>query len=303
MGGPSHLNEVEVFLKNMFNDPCILPIKNSLMRKFVGYTIVKKRLEIAKNNYRAIGGKSPIVELTFSLCQKLQERDSSRFYSYAMRYAPPYTEMALREMQEKGITKIHLFSMYPQYSTTTTLSSFAEVNRCLKKLNYKPTITFTERYFDSKAYHQVVANQIIQSLQSKNPKDYILIFSAHSLPQSVIDKGDPYQKECEASVEGISKLLKNQGYLFENTILAYQSKVGKMQWIGPSTDTIIQQNKNKKMIIYPLSFTIDNSETIFEIDKEYRDLAHKNQVQDFIACPCLNDSNEFVEMILSFLER
>ncbi|WP_269843760.1 ferrochelatase [Helicobacter anatolicus] len=303
MGGPSHLSEVKVFLKNMFNDPYILPIKNALIRKFVGYNIIRKRLEYAKNNYRAIGGKSPMVELTFLLCQKLQKKDPERFYSYAMRYAPPYTENALQEMQQKGITSIHLFSMYPQYSTTTTLSSFDAVQKALKKLNYKPKITFTERYFDNVFYLQTITQQIIQAIANKNPSEYTLILSAHSLPQSTIDKGDPYQKECEESLLGIKKILEEKNIIFQNIILAYQSKIGKMQWIGPSTESIIKQSRDKKLLIYPLSFTIDNSETSYEIHIEYKELAQKVGVLDFIACPCLNDSELFVELILNLTKR
>ncbi|SQH70905.1 ferrochelatase [Helicobacter mustelae] len=303
MGGPSHLSEVEVFLRNMFNDPYILSIKNPLIRKFVGYNIIKKRLEIAKDNYRAIGGKSPMVELSFALCQNLSQKDPENFYSYAMRYAPPYTEMALQEMQQKNIQKIHLFSMYPQYSTTTTLSSFKEVEKCLKKLNYKPVIHFTERYYNAPTYLKAIAQSIIENLGKKNARDYTLLFSAHSLPQSIIDRGDPYQKECEASLQGICKELEKREIFFENVLLGYQSRVGKMEWIGPSTKDLISQHKDKNLIIYPLSFTIDNSETLFELDIQYRELAEQIGVRDFILCPCLNASDAMAEIILHFLKK
>lgn len=302
MGGPSHLGEVEVFLRNMFKDPYILPIKNSLMRKFVGSMIVKKRLEKAKQNYRAIGGKSPMVGYTFSLCQKLQEKNPKRFYSYAMRYTPPFTDMALKEMQQKGIQKIYLFSMYPQYSTTTTLSSFSEVYRCLKELNYKPIIEVIDRYFDHSIYHKNMLQDIFETLNGRDSKDFILIFSAHSLPKSIIDSGDPYEQECQKTFESMKNLLKQNNIFFKDIFLSYQSKVGKMEWIGPSTKSMIEKYANEKLLLYPLGFNIDNSETIFEIDIEYREIAKKMGNEIFLLCPCFNDSDHFVDFILDFIE-
>lgn len=301
MGGPSHLGEVEVFLRNMFKDPYILPIKNSLIRKFVGSMIVKKRLEKAKQNYRAIGGRSPMVGYTFSLCQKLQEKNPERFYSYTMRYTPPFTDMALKEMQQKGIEKIYLFSMYPQYSSTTTLSSFSEVHRCLRELNYKPVIEIIERYYDNAFYHKSMLNSILKTINDLDSRDFILIFSAHSLPQNIIDSGDPYQQECEKTFEYMKELLKENNLIFKDVLLSYQSRIGKMKWIGPSTQSLIEEHAKENLLLYPLGFTIDNSETAFEINIEYRQLAKALGNKIFLVSPCFNDSEDFVDFILNLI--
>ena len=301
MGGPSHLSEVEVFLKNMFKDPHILPVKSALMRKFLGSMIVKKRLEKAKANYRAIGGKSPMIEHTFALCQKLQAMDKERFYSYAMRYTPPFTHMALEEMRQKGIQKLHLFSMYPQYSSTTTLSSFSEVHRALKEMDYRPVIEVVERYYDDARYHALMADEIVRSLGDRHPEDFVLVFSAHSLPQSIIDRGDPYERECEATFGAMKQALAARGMVFKDIVLSYQSRLGRMQWIGPSTKSVIERFGGQKLIVYPLGFTIDNSETIFEIDIEYRELARSVGIEEFVLCPCFNDHDDFAQLILEYV--
>ncbi len=301
MGGPSNLMEVEVFLKNMFKDPYILPIKNSFMRRFVGNMIVKRRLDKALQNYRAIGGKSPMVEYTFSLCQKLAQKKPKCFFSYAMRYTPPFSEMALQEMQQKGIEKIYLFSMYPQYSTTTTLSSFTEVYQCLQKLNYKPTIEVVDRYCEHPLYHQLMLNLILETLKEKKAQEYVLIFSAHSLPQSIIDSGDIYQKECEKTFDFIKKLLSEREIFFKDVVLSYQSKIGRMKWIGPSTADVIKKYAKEKLLVFPLGFNIDNSETMYEIDIEYQELAKSFGNKEFLRSPCFNDGDNFADFILQLI--
>ncbi|MDU7692660.1 MAG: ferrochelatase [Helicobacter sp.] len=298
MGGPNNLDEVEVFLKNMFADPFILTTKSDLMRKIIGSIIVKSRLNKSKDIYRQINNKSPMVEITYSLTQKLQQRDPSKIYTYAMRYTPPFAAPVLADLKQKGVEKLHLFSMYPHYSSTTTMSSFKDIYDGLKSLDYSPEIQLTERYFDNKAYLQIIANDIKKALNGNYANNFTLIFSAHSLPKSIIDAGDPYQNEVQKNVALLTDLLKEQGMEFQEIILSYQSKVGPTKWLEPSTQKIISQSIGKNIIIYPLGFTIDNSETIYEINQQYKDVAEKSGALSFTPCPCLNDKEEFVDMIL-----
>lgn len=301
MGGPNHLSEVELFLKNMFNDPHILPIKSSLARSLLSKMIVKKRLETAKNIYRTIGGCSPITAFTFSLTQKLQAKDPERFYSYAMRYTPPYATLALEEMQQKGIEKIHLFSMYPQYSSATTFSSLSGVKSALKSLRYSPQIRVIDRYYNHPSYIQMCVHFIQETLGDRDCREFVLVFSAHSLPESFVKNGDPYQNECEMSFTLLKEELKARGLVFLDVILSYQSRLGPMKWIGPNTKDVLSSLRNRKVLVSPLGFSIDNSETIYEIDIEYRDLSQKLGITDFLCCPCPNDSLEFVQLILELI--
>ncbi len=293
MGGPNNLDEVEVFLQNMFHDKNILPFP-MFLRKFIAKRIINSRLEEAKGNYKAIGAKSPLPKLTQNLVGKLQTKvDEDTTVTAIMRYTPPFAREVLQRLQEQGVQSLYLFPMYPQFSTTTTKSSIEDIYRNLNTLRYSPRVFKMESYFAEKGYTDAVAKQIQKKLD-KFP-GYDVIFSAHGLPQRVVDKGDPYQKHIEATVKKVSKKL--HGY---NKIhLAYQSKVGKGKWLEPSLDRMLETVQNKKVIIYPIAFTVDNSETVFELRIEYKQIAKELGIEDYRVCSCLNDDNDFVEFIRS----
>lgn len=302
MGGPSSLYEVETFLTNMFYDPHILSIKNTFFRKMIANFIVSKRSEKSKKIYAAIGGKSPITQTTFALTQKLGQMDQSRIYTYVMRYTPPYSKMVLEDLKNKGVESIMLVSMYPQYSTTTTLSSITDIHTSLKELDYHPNIKMIDRFYQNDAFNDAILKDIQHSLKDRDSSEFVLILSAHGIPEKVVQKGDGYQKECEENLAIIKNKLRQNNIIFKDVILSYQSKVGPMKWIGPDTDQIIQKNKKNKIIIYPISFTIDNSETEYELCIQYRKLAQEMGVKEYIVCPCLNDSDSFAKMILEWIE-
>ncbi|RDU64997.1 ferrochelatase [Helicobacter didelphidarum] len=302
MGGPNSLDEVSSFLKNMFADPCILSVQNGVFRSMIGSMIVNSRVEKSKKIYKQIGGLSPITSITFSLIQKLQARNQDTFYTYAMRYVPPFSYHVLEEIMQKGIQEIYLFSMYPQYSSTTTFSSFQDVAQSLKKLEFTPEIHTIDRYYNHHLFIDSILNSVQTHIMGKDSKDFILILSAHSIPLSRVKKGDPYQNECEECYHLIKKGLESRNLFFKDIILSYQSKVGPVKWIGPYTDEIIKQYaKNNNIIIFPLSFSIDNSETRYELDIFYRNLATSLDVKEYIVCPCLNDSEDFITLIESLI--
>lgn len=302
MGGPSSLYEVETFLTNMFYDPHILSIKNTFFRKMIANFIVSKRSEKSKKIYAAIGGKSPITKITFALTQKLGQMDPSRIYTYVMRYTPPYSKMVLEDLKNQGVESIILVSMYPQYSTTTTLSSITDIHTSLKELDYHPNVKVIDRFYQDDAFNNAILQDIQHSLRDKDSGEFILILSAHGIPEKFVQRGDSYQKECEENLKIIKNKLKQNNIIFKDVILSYQSKVGPMKWIGPDTDQIIQKNKKNKIVIYPISFTIDNSETEYELCIQYRKLAEEIGIKDYIVCPCLNDSDSFAKMILEWIE-
>ena len=315
MGGPNSLDEVGVFLKNMFADPCILSVKNNMFRSMMGSMIVNSRIEKSKKIYENIGGSSPITPITFSLTQKLQSRREEVFYTYAMRYVPPFALDVLREIAQKDIQKICLFSMYPQYSSTTTFSSFSDAAVALRELEFSPEVKIVDRYFNDSSFIDGVCDSIIASLESSfmdsntsldsNVLDsnitasFTLILSAHSIPISRVKKGDPYKDECETCLKLISEELESRGFRFQNIILSYQSKVGPVKWLEPNTQDIITQTRGN-VIIYPLSFMIDNSETLYELHKLYRGIFEEKNGKDkyrFIVCPCFNDSDSCIKLI------
>ena len=296
MGGPNNIDEVQLFLRNMFADENIL-VMNKYMRKFIGNIIIKKRLDEAKENYRSIGGKSPLSEITQRLCAKV-ETLSSLPVRPAMRYVPPFAIDALREYRDMGIGELILFPMYPQYSTTTTLSSVQDIEaRCLE-LGYSPKITTIEPYYATKSYIEIQMDGIIEALGENRAEDYELILSAHGLPLSIIKAGDPYQNHIEANARAIEKGLIEEGVAFKNVRLAYQSKVGSGSWLEPNLVDVLRRPKHLKVLIYPLAFTIDNSETVFELDIEHREIAEKIGFEEYLVAKCPNDSDAFAEFIV-----
>ena len=301
MGGPNSLFEVKTFLKNMFNDPYILPIKSDFLRAMVGSFIVNKRLEEAQSNYQKIGGKSPLVGHTFALCQALSAMESQIFFTYAMRYTPPFADGVVQDLKGREIQEIVLFSMYPHFSYTTTQSSVQDFLRALKTQNFSPKVKIIERYYKEESYNRVMINRILEALNGENAQEFHLIFSAHSLPQKNIERGDPYQKEILENVEILKSMLKAQGVEFASIKVAYQSKIGPIKWLEPNLQDVLPKYKDKKLLIYPIAFTIDNSETDFELSIQYRALAQNIGIKDYRVAKCLNATPSFAHCILEIL--
>ena len=295
MGGPSNLDEVEMFLRNMFADKYILQT-NSLMRNFIGNIIVKKRLEEAKENYKALGGKSPLLDITNSLAMKLSNITQIPTYP-VMRYVPPFAKEILSKLKEQNIEELTLFSMYPHYSSTTTKSSIEDIEDTLKELNYNPKIKIVDRYYNDFNYIKIQTSLIKKALGNSNAKEIKLIISAHGLPVSIIKKGDPYQKEIEINTELIKYELQKEGIEFKEVELAYQSKVGNASWLEPNLEDVLRNPNNLKVLIFPIAFTIDNSETIFELDIEHREIAEKIGYKYYKVASCPNDCDKFAKFI------
>jgi len=296
MGGPNNVDEVEMFLRNMFSDKNILTM-NRYVRALVREIIVTKRLDDVKENFVThLGGKSPLPELTNKLIEKLK-KELDMPIEAAMRYVPPFATDALKKFQEEGVEELVLFPMYPQYSTTTTLSSVEDVEERCEELGYAPKITVIDPYYDEYEYIKMSVEKIMEALGEKNSEEYDLLLSAHGLPLSIINAGDPYQNQVEGNVSAIRIYLHERGVKFNNVKLVYQSKVGSSAWLEPNLVDVLRNPYHRKVLIYPLAFTIDNSETVYELDIEHREIAEKIKYDDYRVATCFNDSDDFVEFI------
>ncbi|WP_200763950.1 ferrochelatase [Nitrosophilus alvini] len=297
MGGPNNLEEVELFLKNMFNDENIIPIKNRILRKFVSFMITNARKKEARENYEKLGGKSPIVGITEKLVEKLSSKLGDTDVTFAMRYTPPFAKDVIKELKKKDITDVYLIPLYPQYSFTTTKSSLEDFEESAKKEGMKARIHKIERFYKNEKFNETVIEKIKECIKDIDEKEYDLIFSAHSLPKKMIEKGDPYQKEITEHVEILKELLKKNGIEFKNIHIAYQSKLGPVEWLEPGLDDKLKEIENRKVVIYPLSFTIDNSETVYELHIEYKEIAKELGFEDYRVCECPNESDTFCEAL------
>jgi len=296
MGGPNNVEEVELFLRNMFADKNILTM-NRYTRKLVATIIINKRLDEVKENYGLLGGKSPLPELTYQLISKLKNKLDMPIYP-AMRYVPPFADETLEKCQKEGIEELILFPMYPQYSTTTTLSSLEDIEERCKVMGYSPKITMIDPYYDHYDYIAASVEKIVEAMEGKNTAEYDLLLSAHGLPMSIIQAGDPYQNQVEANASAIKMYLHERGIKFHDIKLVYQSKVGNDAWLEPNLVDVLRNPTHRKVLIFPLAFTVDNSETVFELDIEHREIAEKIKYDDYIVAKCMNSSDKFVDLIV-----
>lgn len=299
MGGPNNLNEVEVFLRNMFNDKYILTTRSSMLRKLIARIIVKARTKKSQAMYAQIGGKSPLVDITNELIKELETLIPNTLILPVMRYTPPFAHDAIETLkQNEGLEHITLLPMYPHYSSTTSQSSIEDIKKALREANITKPLTVIDHYFENHSLNRAIIDDIKQKCEAANTSEIDLVFSAHGLPQSIIDNGDVYQEHIEAHVQILSDMLKTKGIAFNSINLAYQSKVGPMKWLEPSLQQMLEQkSSNKKVLIYPIAFTIDNSETIYELVKEYKDEALKLGYVYYEVVPALNSSTQFARSI------
>jgi protoporphyrin/coproporphyrin ferrochelatase len=304
MGGPNNLEEVEVFLTNMFNDKNILTMKSNLLRKFIATMITFSRTESSQEIYRQLGGKSPIVEHTQNLVNKLQNRlGENVIVDFVMRYTPPFAPEVIEKLQKEAIDKIYLIPLYPQYSTTTTKSSLEDFEECYHKAGGEALLVEIKHYFENKKYNQAILEQIKLSMDGADYKEFDIIFSAHGLPQKIVDAGDVYEKHVNRHVNILKEMMQQEGMGFNRVHLAYQSKVGPMKWLDPSLEDKLKEIETKKVLIFPIAFTIDNSETDFELDVEYREIAEELGFDEYKVAKCLNESDLFVDALIEIYEK
>ena len=297
MGGANSLDDVEIFLTNMFNDPYILGIKNKFIRKFVAFMITKGRLKSAQHNYNQIGGKSPLCELTAKLCEKISSlQNKFDAVDFAMNYTSPFTKEVLKKYE--NFDEIVLFPLYPQHSTTTISSSLDSFKKAANELSLKAKISLCGTFYDDDAYNKIIISHVQGAVKDTKISDISLIFSAHSLPRKIIENGDIYEKHINEQVQILTKMLKEQGLNFKGVSLAYQSRLGPVKWLEPSLNEALAKCENKKALINPLSFCIDNSETIFELVIEYAKLAKELNFSFYKVVECPNFSDEFASFIL-----
>lgn len=293
MGGPNNLSEVKVFLNNMFNDHRIIAAPKPV-RKMIAWLITSRRHKEAEHNYSLIGGKSPIVDHTRRVVDALAARVDADVH-YVMRYTPPYTGDVLQSVALYD--EIYAIPLYPHFSATTTLSSFDALYEEAKKLGISDKIRTIDRYYNDPTYNATIVERIKEAVGEDDPSEFELVFSAHGLPKKIIEKGDLYQRHIRTNVYHARRTLNDAGIFFHNTHLAYQSRLGPMEWIRPYLEDKLASLKKKKVIIYPIAFTIDNSETEFELEIEYREKAEAMGIEVYRVAKAPNDHPLFIEAL------
>lgn len=285
MGGARSEQELKSFLFRMFSDKYII---RSPVRYLLAPLISTLRYKKIWRKYELIGG-SRIYEHTGRLVEKLQQRTGAAVFP-VMRYTHP---LAADLLAEKQFDELVLIPLYPHYSSTTTQSSLEDVYQELERQGQNPVLREIGPYYDDPLFNVSVVERIREQYQGSG---YHLIFSAHGLPQKIAVQ-DPYEGQIRAHVSLLQSLLLDAGLDFREVHLAYQSKVGPMRWLEPSLETVLKGLAREKVIVYPLSFTIDNSETDLELAIEYKELAHIIGLGDYRVCRVQNDSDLFVDFL------
>ena len=305
MGAPRDLDEVGVFLKNMFNDENIITVKNKLIRKLIASYIVTSRGKIARETYKGLGGFSPLVTETQKLLTAVRKEYPEHIVINIMRYTADYAETELRWLKAKNVQDITVFPLYPHYSTTTVKSSLDDFYDTCEAIGYAPNVKEIEPFYLNPHYNRAVVETIKEKicLQKDDLSQMDIIFSAHSLPKKIICDGDCYKEHVERHVKMLTRLLKSENLRFKNYHLAYQSKVGKAEWLSPSLGEKLKELESKKVLIVPLSFVLDNSETEFELDIEYRMEAKKMLYQEYRVAKCPNDSPLLIKTIKALINK
>ncbi len=303
LGGPDKLENVEPFLFNLFNDPAILNLP-TFLRYPLAKLIANRRAPTAKKIYQELGGSSPILKLTkeqaSALEFKLNKDDNSSEYKcfIVMRCWHPRAENVVKEVIDYGPDEVILMPLYPQYSAATSGSSINEWQNICKKNNFEVKTCTLCCYPTDDNFIQAHKDEIVKKI--KNLDNFKLIFSAHGLPEKNIKKGDPYQWQVEQSVDRIVKSLhiKNLDW-----ILSYQSRVGPLKWIGPSTEDIIVENSKlgKQIVLVPIAFVSEHSETLVELDIEYKELADKNGCKNYLRVPALGKNENYIKAMSNLI--
>ncbi len=304
LGGPETSEDVEGFLYNLFADPDIirLPPLLSRLQRPIALAISKRRAPKSIEAYNSIGGGSPIVKYTTEqanlICERINQRYDLKVKPYiGMRYWYPFTEQALDEIQEDGVDTLVVLPLYPQFSVSTSGSSLRVLQEEFSRGGGRkpPAHTVVPSWYDRPGYVSSVAGLIKKELATfddDGPRH--VLFSAHGVPRSYIDNGDPYQSQIEDCVSRIGRELPGDVTVH----LSYQSRVGPIEWLRPYTDDVLPSlgaDGVRNLVVVPISFVSEHIETLEEIDIEYRELAEEAGITNWRRCPALNTDPAFID--------
>lgn len=309
LGGPDALAVVKPFLFNLFNDPAIIGLPQPL-RHLLARLISARREKKAQAIYAQMGGGSPILPQTQAQAQALQHRlndggtDEWRCF-IAMRYWNPRAAQALQDVINWSPDRVVLLPLYPQFSTTTTASSLREWRTLAAAAGMTAPATAVTAYPTEQGWIEAMAaatRRTIAAIDTAIDGRPMVLFSAHGLPQKVIDRGDPYQRQVEQTVAAIRQLLADLTFDWRT---CYQSRVGPLQWIGPSTDACIAEAaaQRRAIVVVPVAFVSEHSETLVELDIEYRHLAEAKGAARYLRVPTVQDDPQFIGALASLARR
>ncbi|MEH2402140.1 ferrochelatase [Nostoc sp.] len=304
LGGPDKLEDVGPFLYNLFSDPEIIRLPFRWLQKPLAWFIASRRLKTSQENYKQIGGGSPLRRITEAQGEALKEQlgylgQEANIY-VGMRYWHPYTEEAIAQLTQDNIEHLVILPLYPQFSISTSGSSFRLLEKLWQEDPKLQPIDYTviPSWYKEPGYLQAMAELVAQELeQFPNPDEVHIFFSAHGVPKSYVEEaGDPYQQEIEECTALIMQTLNRPNV----HTLAYQSRVGPVEWLQPYTEDALKElgaQGVKDLVVVPISFVSEHIETLQEIDIEYREVAEESGIHNFRRVPAPNTHPVFINAL------
>ena len=300
LGGPNDQAAVEPFLFNLFNDPSIIRLPG-LLRWLIARMISKRRGPLARSNYALMGGGSPILGLTQAQADAL-ERSLASIGTVkvfiTMRYWHPMSAETAKAVMVFEPDRIVLLPLYPQFSTTTTASSLKAWHTAARGTGLERVPTTTVCCYPRNDGFIEAQSSVITAALDKAGTGYPIrvLFSAHGLPESIVKAGDPYQWQVESTVDSIVKRLRERRGKDLDWRICYQSRVGPMKWLQPSTEAEIRQagEEGRALIVVPIAFVSEHVETLVELDIEYGKLARDSGVPSYLRVSALGTADAFI---------
>jgi len=307
LGGPDRPEAIKPFLLNLFSDPAILRVP-FFVRPILARIVARSRLKPASENYAILGGRSPLLDITRRQAEALEaalpEIDAKCFI--AMRYWHPFSVQAARAVKSWGAEEVVLLPLYPQYSTTTTGSSLAAWREAAVRVGLAARTTTVCCYPTDRAYAEATAawvSEVFDAARAQLGAEAPLrvLFSAHGLPEAIVKRGDPYQWQVEQTVAAVIAAWGRE----VDYRICYQSRATPQKWIDPSTDAEIERAGQDKaaVVVVPIAFVSEHSETLVELDVEYRDLAERAGVLGYFRVPTQNEAAGFIAALADLVRR
>ncbi|HET8675528.1 MAG TPA: ferrochelatase [Blastocatellia bacterium] len=309
LGGPETLDDVKPFLYNLFSDPDIIRLPWRALQKPLAWIISTSRYNKSRGYYEQIGGGSPLRKITDQQARALEgalARRGIEAKAYVgMRYWKPFTEEAIAEIRADQITRLVVLPLYPQFSLSTTGSSLNRMNAIFAESNEALRVSVIESWQDDPQYINALARMVSEELAlfpDQTPSSAHILFSAHSVPVSYIRDGDPYLDQTRQTVEMVMKQIgEDRPYS-----LSFQSKVGPVKWLQPSTDETIRRLAAEgvsQVLLVPVSFVSEHIETLYELDILYRHVAEEIGLRHYRRVAALNCRPDFIDALANLVER
>jgi ferrochelatase len=306
LGGPDRMESVRPFLLNLFRDPAILRVP-FFVRPILARIIARARVKPASENYALLGGKSPLLDLTRDQASALEQALAARGVEarvfIAMRYWHPLAMQTAREVRDWNPDEIFLLPLYPQFSTTTSGSSFIDWREAASRVGLAKHTTALCCFPAETGYVAATAAMLRRALADARAKSAVpvrVLFSAHGLPEIIVQQGDPYQYQVETTVAEVVAAL---GEPELDHVVCYQSRATPQKWLDPSTEAAIEQaaHDGVAVLVVPIAFVSEHSETLVELDVEYRDLAVKLGVPGYFRAPAQNSDAGFIDALAGLI--